>query len=296
MPEVPSLTLFHFPASLCSQKVRLALSEKRAEYSARMVDIGSRLENYEPWYARKNPRMVVPTLEVERGGETEIVTDSARILAWIEAELDGPALLPDEPEARNRAEQWLRRGDGIVVRELTYATMPGLLGVLARKGMARREARIEAELARARAATPELVPAYEARLADIKQWRAAMAEPGLVERREAELAEALGELESQLSGSGTPRPFVVGDRYSLADLMWTVLVARVHLLRRSHLLGPRTQAWFAAMRERPSYAEAGIVDRMAPHLVARTVAPLVLPWLGIALVVAAIVGLLLWLL
>jgi tetrachloro-p-hydroquinone reductive dehalogenase len=44
--------LFHFPPSLCSQKVRLALAEKGVVYDARLVNIGPVLENYEPWYAR----------------------------------------------------------------------------------------------------------------------------------------------------------------------------------------------------------------------------------------------------
>jgi glutathione S-transferase len=58
----PGLTLYGFPGSLCSQKVRLALAEKGAAYQNRLVDIELRLQNYEPWYLRLNPRGVVPTL------------------------------------------------------------------------------------------------------------------------------------------------------------------------------------------------------------------------------------------
>ena len=61
-PPREGLILYHFPASLCSQKVRLALAEKGVRYATRVVNIGPAHENYEPWYMRLNPRGVVPTL------------------------------------------------------------------------------------------------------------------------------------------------------------------------------------------------------------------------------------------
>lgn len=56
------VTLYDFPPSLCSQKVRLALAEKHVSYMNRFVDIEVRMQNYDPDYLRLNPHGVVPTL------------------------------------------------------------------------------------------------------------------------------------------------------------------------------------------------------------------------------------------
>ena len=73
------LTLYHYPMSICSQKVRLCLAELQLPYEAQVVDIGFGMENFEPWYVRLNPAGVVPTL---RDGQ-RIVTNSAKILHYL---------------------------------------------------------------------------------------------------------------------------------------------------------------------------------------------------------------------
>ena len=78
--------LYQFPASLCSQKVRLALVEKGVEHRQQFVDIELRMQNYEPWYVRLNPHAVVPTLV---HGD-RVVTDSARIIQHIDETFGGP--------------------------------------------------------------------------------------------------------------------------------------------------------------------------------------------------------------
>ncbi|MGB1278187.1 MAG: glutathione S-transferase family protein, partial [Nannocystaceae bacterium] len=80
--------LYHYPLSLCSQQVRLALAEKGVAYTSQVVDIGRACENYRPWYMRLNPKGVVPTL-VHDG---ECFTGSARIVAYIDEHFPGPQL------------------------------------------------------------------------------------------------------------------------------------------------------------------------------------------------------------
>lgn len=91
--EPPQATLFHILPSSCSQKVRLVLAEKQVPYTGKLVNIGPAMENYEPWYVRLNPRAVVPTLV---HGET-VITDSARILRYVDDTFDGPSLMPKTP-------------------------------------------------------------------------------------------------------------------------------------------------------------------------------------------------------
>jgi tetrachloro-p-hydroquinone reductive dehalogenase len=255
----PAITLFHIGPSLYSQIVRLALAEKHIAYASRIVDIGLAMENYQPWYVRKNPGMVVPTLEVARvGAEPVIVTDAARIIVWIDEHLRGPALLPSDRDQRARVDEWLARQDGFRFREFSYGSATGLFGKIVARGVGKRIAVLER---------------HQARIEDVRGWRATIADRQQVDALEVELTNLFGDLEVQLAD----QPFVVGDRYTLADVVWTVTVARAHMLRRTRLLGPQTKAWFERMRKRPSYAEADIWDRFRPSFLLGMIARSILP-------------------
>jgi tetrachloro-p-hydroquinone reductive dehalogenase len=288
MPNTqPAVVLYHQWPSLCSQKVRLALAEKQVAYTSVVVDIGPRMQNYEPWYARINPNMVVPTLVVHEPGASEptIVTDSARIIVWIDEKLEGPALLPAEPELRHRVEQWIRQADRFPVRELMYGTMGGPLGYIARSSMQKRIARLE----RHRERNPDLTTVYERRLADVRSWKQTIADPEQIAALERQLSELLAEFEVQLEQEGE---FVVGDRYTLADVIWTVFIARMVLVGRTEQLGPLTRAWYARMRERPSFMSAQLWERKHVGVLLRMMAPFLLPRL---LVILALLAAVIWL-
>src|SRR6267142_913632 len=105
--QMTKLVLYHYPMSLCSQKVRLCLAELGLSYVPRPVDIGFGVENFEPWYIRLNPAGVVPTLcDGER-----IVTNSAQILRYL-AMRTGEGL-PSDARQRAAAEHWLTVADAI---------------------------------------------------------------------------------------------------------------------------------------------------------------------------------------
>ncbi|MFV8751060.1 glutathione S-transferase family protein [Nannocystaceae bacterium ST9] len=257
----PGVTLYHIGPSLFSQIVRLALAEKHVAYVSRVVDIGARMENYEPWYVRKNPAMVVPTLEVQglEGEPPVIVTNAARIIVWIDENLHGPPLLPSDRDERAQVDEWIARQDGFRFREFSYGTMPGLLGKLAPRAVGKRIAVLE----RHRDHDPELAAIYQARIDDVRKWRDTIADRRQVDAIVDELGTLLADFEAQLEG----HDFVVGDRYTLADVVWTVAIARMVMVRRSRQLGPRTKAWFERMRARPSWREADLWDRMRPGFV-----------------------------
>ena len=121
------VTLFAFPPSHCSQKVRLALAEKHVAYTNRFVDIELRLQNFEPDYLRLNPRGVVPTLV---HGE-KVVTDSAKIIRYIDDAFDGPGLSPDDEADRRLMDEWIELQDRLRIRELTFGSMKGAVGIRA---------------------------------------------------------------------------------------------------------------------------------------------------------------------
>ena len=62
-----------------------------------------------------------------------------------------------------------------------------------------------------------------------------------------------------------PAGFLIGDAYSLADLVWTVTVARLKMIGLEPLVGrPALAAWYARVQARPSFEEADVWERVKP--------------------------------
>ncbi|MCA9663808.1 MAG: DUF3810 family protein, partial [Myxococcales bacterium] len=151
--------LFHYPKSLCSQKVRQLLDEKGVAWTSHVVQLPLEAQ-YEPAYVRINPRCVVPTLV--RDGK--VTTDSMNILRFADAALPGPALTPASASARACVDRFLASADGLFLEVLTYGEIPGvrkpLLMRRAAKGThAEKLARLDAKL-REHGDDPRLRAAY----------------------------------------------------------------------------------------------------------------------------------------
>lgn len=280
--------LFHFPPSLCSQKVRLALAEKGVAYDARLVNIGPVLENYEPWYARINPRMVVPTLVVgdrvvasgsassaaERSagmriGAERTITDSARIVVFVDEHFDGPDLRAASPQVQ----RWVALQDGLKIREIAYAPTGGLIGFLSKGSFDKRVVALE----RHRDANPELAALYQARLDDVAQWQETSLSTDQVAALRAQVVAALGEVEARLEQG----PFLVGETYTLADVVWTVLLARCVFMKLDAHWGPATRAYYGRMKARPSFHGADVWERPKPAVMLPLIAQVVKMRLGL---------------
>lgn len=49
------------------------------------------------------------------------------------------------------------------------------------------------------------------------------------------------------------REFLVGDTYTLADVLGTCFCARVHMMQQTKMFGPNLKAYFERMQARPSF-------------------------------------------
>ncbi len=243
-----TVVLYHMSGSLCSQKVRLALAEKGVSYEKRTVDIGRKSENYEPWYARLNPKLVIPTL-VHDG---KPVTDSARIVRYIDETFEGPALHAESPEGRAEEDHWLATADRFPLRELSYGSLHGPMGWF----MRRTDAWKLKKLARLRDAHPDLAPLYEAKMEDIRAWFKTSRDPVQIGAILQRLDALLDAFEAHVGG----RAFVNGARYGVADILWTVVLARLYTLgyRARVEARPNTFRWYRSMRARASFEAATI--------------------------------------
>jgi glutathione S-transferase len=258
----PGVVLYGFPGSLCSQKVRVALAEKGVAYEDRFVDIELRLTNYEPWYVRLNPKGVVPTLV---HGE-RVVTDSARILEYVDGAFAGPKLTPEDPTGRERMAHWIGEQDRVRMRELSYASFGGVLGLVLRRVTMPLRVR---KLRRLRAENRELAALYDAKIEDVRSWRAQIRDAAEIAEIRRELEGVLRQVEEEL---GRTR-HLAGDAYSLADAAWTCVLARLKMLGLASALWgdgrlPRVAAYYGELRGRPSFATARVWEA-PPDLKAR---------------------------
>ena len=76
MDRPPIITCYSNEMSCCSQIVRLCLTESKLEYKNVFIDILHEMEQYDKWYARINPRMMVPCIQYNG----EVILDSKNII------------------------------------------------------------------------------------------------------------------------------------------------------------------------------------------------------------------------
>ncbi|GFG38618.1 hypothetical protein Cfor_09222 [Coptotermes formosanus] len=96
------LLLYHHHYSFYSQKVIMALHEKKLPYKEHIINL-TKGEQYQPWFLRINPRGEVPVLK----DGVKVIPDSGRILDYLEDNFsngDTPRLIPMDqgPEMRQK--------------------------------------------------------------------------------------------------------------------------------------------------------------------------------------------------
>eukprot|EP00736_Rhodelphis_marinus_P007283 Rmarinus@m.25743 len=249
-----SVTLYHYPLSLCSQKVRLCLAEKGVEYTPRVVDIGAALENYEPWYIRLNPRMVVPTLV---HGD-KVVVDSAKIIEYIDEAFPGPSLVPAPDEEKSEMRRWVEILDKFPFRDLSYSRMPGGAASLSSRMRMLEETKRD---------LPEFADQCDARKEVLTSLKEVLASPEKVELVRKQAVDLLDSFNNHLQ----THTWAAGSAYSLADVMWTVALARMAFLDMAQYWEggklPLVDAYYQRCKDRPSYSEAQMLDKKSLGLV-----------------------------
>jgi glutathione S-transferase len=109
--ERAGLRLYDYPASPNCYKVRLLLSQLGIEYERVVVDIfgGDTLTGE---YARRNPALATPVLELPNGDH---LPESGAILLYL---ADGTPLLPDGRELRAQVHRWMFFEQGSVYPQI----------------------------------------------------------------------------------------------------------------------------------------------------------------------------------
>ncbi len=72
--------------------------------------------------------------------------------------------------------------------------------------------------------------------------------------------------------------YIVGDQYTLADIVWTVFISRLFMLKMDNLILERKALalYWQRMQNRPSFAQAAIWTKMKPKMILKVLLSLFL--------------------
>lgn len=248
-----TLALYHASNSLCSQKVKLVLAEKNLEWKSHLINLLT-FENLQPSYMRLNPKGVVPTLLHDE----RVITDSATIVRYLDEQFPYPQLIPAESMLQKKMNSWIDLQNRFPMREVMYGNYRGIEGAVLR-----RLVQMKAELLpKLMQANPELKEPYAAKLEDVRQWNCTIQNANEIANLNAKIEPMLDQLETQLNQTN----WLCGDRYSLADTVWTAVLNGLDELKFGHLWVDRTRpvlsSYLNQLRSRSSFNTAIQSDTM----------------------------------
>lgn len=233
------MKLFHAWLSSASRRVRLCLAEKNMAYDGVAVDL-SRQEQHSPQFLAMNPNGVVPALELAPG---QFLHESATICEYLDDVQPEPPLRPEDPYALAQMRNFIRWTDDKVLPNLLILNWSLMLQPAARQWS---DAQLAEKLAR--------IPTPERREA----WSRIARKP-YTEEEKAQALRKLLLIVERMEAMLAPGPWLMGDRYTLADIAAAPFIARIAEIEPGALdaaTQPRVHAWWAALRARPAFAQA----------------------------------------
>lgn len=232
------IELYHNNMSVCSQKVRLALAEKRLQAREHHLNLRAG-DQQRPAYTKLNPNAYVPTL-VHDGAP---IIESAVICEYLEETFPDPALLPTSAAGRAAARLWTRRADAGVFEAC---------GTISNAIAFRFQwlARSADELARIMQTIPDR---------NRRARRQQLLEFGTDAPTFVSAVWTYDKLLSDMERALAGQAWLLGDAYSLADLSMTPYINRLAQLELSGMWSPsrpNVAAWLDRVRQRENYRAA----------------------------------------
>ena len=291
----PRFEVYHAYMSVCSQKVRMVLHEKGVPYLSNEMAIVSGkgvfseefsiAENYRPGYVRLRShgagadRMsklatghtmrtsvdtegfdacVVPTLvDLEK---RQVVVDSSVIVEYIDREVSsGTPLIPSGPlEAEVRRQ--IKINDGIPMGGILYGFLkddprPDFMKA-AMDGVYDNKKEALERLIEENKDDAELVRTYRAKIEKEMKGKTLYKNQEYLSGILKEFEELIRNLDLDLEKSSGP--WICGDQYTMADVLWTVSLYRIHWLGHKGLWKdkPRVAEYAMRLYKRPSTQSA----------------------------------------
>ncbi len=237
------LDLYHHSESVCAQKVRLVLAEKKIEWNSLYVNL-EKGEQRTAEFSKINPKGVVPVLR-HKG---KIITESTVICEYLDETFPDLPLMPKDTYMRARKRLWSKTVD----EGLHFPSTFLISFVVAFRHM---------NLAHVK--TPEQIAEHLGKIANPKLRK--MHEQILSNGMDSTLfAEAIANFESVLENMEKTLNecnWLAGDEFSLADIALAPYIHRLQDLRMLVMCEKRPAVldWYARLKERSSWQTA-IID------------------------------------
>ncbi len=235
-----TIKLYQFGNSVCCQKVRITLLEKKLDWDPIEVNLFSN-EQYSPEYLKLNPAGVVPTL-VHDGN---VVTESTLICEYLDELYPVPKLMPAAPLGRTEMRRWSKMVDEGLhegVSEISFSAMFRER----MKSMTEEERRVRFDNVGDPRRRDRFRSTFELG-----------AHSPFVRYAIASFEKMFRRLEANLEKSS---PWIMGDAITLADINLMPYVARLDYLGLLDLWieeRPRTRAWWRQAVAWPTF-QAGV--------------------------------------
>ncbi|KAJ3086192.1 Ganglioside induced differentiation associated protein, partial [Quaeritorhiza haematococci] len=240
------LKLYDYPLAYNPMKARLALVEKGLKYETVNVNLFTG-QSLQPWFMKINPRATVPVLV---DGD-KVLCESKDIVEYIDSLGDGPLGGANRDAALFG--HWFPRlcawdGNLFFLGENNKdASKKNLFKELVDFKIKFCEARMKEN--------PDLADAYRAKIESANAELNEGDEPAKVEANAKELTGIFDDAEKQLGVT----TWIAGNEYTLADVMMTCVLSRVHNAGKTkEMLQPRPKlsAYFDTVKGRPSWRVA----------------------------------------
>jgi glutathione S-transferase len=231
------IELYHNDMSVCAQKVRFALAEKKLSWKGHHLNLRAG-DQQKPEYLKLNPNAVVPTL-VDNGA---VIIESTVINEYLDDAYPEQRLRPADVAERARMRLWTKQLD-----ESVHAATSVVSSAIAFRYQ---------KLAIGMEALEEFHKKMPDPVKREKSWENIT--KGVESRFFAEAVKRFDKLLADMENSLTESPWLAGKEFSLADIGYAPYVTRLDHLQLQFLWDkrPHIPAWYDRLRERRSYTEA----------------------------------------
>ncbi|MEM9851315.1 MAG: glutathione S-transferase family protein [Pseudomonadota bacterium] len=236
-----TFTLYHHGSSVCAAKVRFAMAEKNLPWDGVYIDI-LKGEQFDPDYLKLNPKGVVPTLV----HDDTVVPDSTVIIEYLDQIEPRSSVHPTDPWDRAQARYWTKAVD-----EDLHPACGAVTFVCSHRHTVLKNLG-EQGLKEFLASTPPM--SVTSNWKDLKDsyTRYGFDAPGAAEK--VKLYDTyLQKMEAALDG----RDWLVGDRFSIADISMTPYVNRLAMMSMRGMWEngrlPNVERWFTAIEAHPHF-------------------------------------------
>lgn len=229
-----ALTLYNWPTSTCSQKVRIVLAEKSLTFADRRLD-SRRNENLADWYLKLNENGVVPTLT----HGSRVIIDSSVINEYLDETFPEVPLCPKDTYQRARMRVWRQFIDEMPTAAIR---VPSYNRYIRHKWKAMPQQEFDA-----------LVEKRTVR----KHFYRHMGRDGSSEQDEQDAIERLRETIVRMDRALANGSWLIGDQFTLADVSLIPTLVRMSDIGLGHLWQdrPLVASWYARAQARPSFAK-----------------------------------------